>query len=216
MGDVSDIPDKSWKMLESLRRRDGTSPSSSSKLETDQVRKSANGEALNGHPPARTSLEASLTRSVLSMDLSHSNGNGKTDGMFTPTTQPPLILIIDSLWPTRTHTSHYNFPQALSAAMRLNADMTYLLGFTHPTTHFQWEELCLSIRGMEGKREDHPDSTIAKALVKNVWSDEPFEGESGKKLKQWGGRVEPAWDGLKLEVSTEGWTEVETRSVMIH
>lgn len=215
MGDVSNIPEKSWKMLDGLRRK----PSPSRKHEVEYVRRSVNGNEANGQgdAPARTSLEASLTHSVLSMDLSRSNGvnSSSKNGTFTPTSQPPLILIIDSLWPTRTHTSHYNFPQALAVAMRLNTDMAYLLGFTHPTSHYQWEELCLSIRGMQGKRDDHPDSDIAKDLVETVWDDEQFKGDVGKKLKAWAGRVEPAWDGLKLEVAAEGWTEVETRGVRI-
>lgn len=230
MGDVSGIPNTTWEMLEGLRPKQKA------------VR---NGETEGGRPTApppsgdglaRTSLEASLTDSVLAMNLSGppkgsnglSNGNGNGNGgTFTPTPQLPLILVIDSLWPIKKHTSHFNFPQALLAAHRLGANMTYLLGFSHPTTHFQWEELCLSIKGMDGKRE-HPDEGIAKRLVEDVWADEQFtkatgedkegegEGSLGQKLKKWGGRVEPAWDGLKLQISKEGWTEVETRAAMFH
>lgn len=230
MGDVSGIPNTTWEMLESLRPkqkavRDG---------KTDNLRSTATRPLGNGS--ARTSLEATLTDSVLAMDLSSphhkngtnglSNGSGNANGnggTFTPTPQLPLILIIDALWPIKTHTSHYNFPQALLAAHRLGANMTYLLGFSHPTTHFQWEELCLSIRGLDGRRE-HPDEGISKRLVEDVWADQQFtksvgdgkEGPLGENLKRWGGRVEPAWDGLKLQISKEGWTEVETRAAMFH
>lgn len=195
MGDVSDIPDKSWQMLESLR------PGQKVKAKSIDV-------ADNTKSMARTSLEASVRNLHL-----HSAMNGDGNGTFTPTTQPPLILVIDSLWPTRTHTSHYNFPQALSVALRLRTDMTYLLGFTHPTSHYQWEELCLSIRGLDGNRPEHPDAGIARDLIDEVWADGQFKKDSfGDRLKAWGGRVEPAWDGLKLQVAVEGWTEVETRA----
>lgn len=228
MGDVSAIPDESWKMLDGLRPHAKT-PASHTKRNGDH-RTSA----------AHTSLEASLTDSVLALDISSTQpksrnkinedgssptNNGTGSGMFTPTVQPPLILIIDSLWPIRTHTSHYNYPQALTASLRLQANMTFLLGFSHPTSHYQWEELCLSIRGMDGQRPDHPDHDIAQRLIKDVWADEQFtqikhkkdhkgheSGSLGDKLKRWGGRVEPGWDGLKLEVSSEGWREVETRA----
>lgn len=227
MGDVSGIPDKSWEMLESLRPN---------RIATHQSISGTSGQSVTAH----TALEASLTDSVLALDLSRShpnrapnrisngtaqsNGNGN-GGTFTPTTQPPLILIIDSLWPLKTHTSHFNLPQALDAAHRLRGDMTYLTGFSHPTSHYQWEEICLSIKGLDGKRE-HPDEGIAKKLVEEVWADEQFmKGEEGKgkgevslgqELKRWGGRVEPAWDGLKLRIATEGWTEVETRAARFH
>lgn len=223
MGDVSGIPDKTWEMLESLRPGRHSvgngKPISSKQSKSDQA------------DTTRTALEASLTDSVLSLDLSNSAPKSTTNGLgnwngdggtFTPTPLPPLILIIDSLWPLKTHTSHYNLPQALTAAHRLQADMSYLTGFSHPTSHYQWEELCLSIRGMDGKR-DHPDEGIAGKLVEEIWADEQFakggrEGERslGEKLKRWGGRVEPAWDGLKLQVATEGWTEVETRAAQFH
>ena len=76
---------------------------------------------------------------------------------------------------------------------------------------------------MAGKR-NHPDEGIARKLVEEVWADEQFAkahkgqdgGSLGDKLKRWGGRVEPAWDGLKLQIANEGWTEVETRAASFH
>jgi hypothetical protein len=205
MGDVSSIPDRAWTFLEGLRpnrtinggARNGNRKSASESDEHDAI-------------PARTSLESSVADLNLS-GSERSNGNSSASGTFT-TSSDPLILVIDSLWPLRTHSSHFNFPQALDTALRLEANMSYLTGFSHPTTHFIWEELCLSIRGLDRQR-DHPDAKAAAALVQKVWRDKQFTGDLGKKLKHWGGKVEPSFDGLKLEVSQKGWTEIEAKGL---
>jgi hypothetical protein len=204
MGDVSSIPDRAWKYLESLRAK--------SRIAEVEDEKSVTAI------PARTALEESVNQSVAALKLDQgihgsTESNGAVLGKYTSTAKP-LILIVDSLWPLRTHTSHFNFPQALATALRLDADMSFLTGFSHPTTHFIWEELCLSIRGKSGERE-HPDSEAAAALVKKVWNDKQFNGDAGKRLRKWGGRVEPGWDGLKLEIESDGWTEVGTRGISL-
>ena len=206
MGDVSSIPDRSWKYLEGLRRKQPQNGNQTAHRTT------------NGEAPATTSLEESVGQSVADMKLDegihgHTERNGAVLGKFTSKSKP-LILVVDSLWPLRSHPSHFSFPQALATALRLGADLTLLIGFVHPTTHFIWEELCLSIRGKDGQR-DHPDSEAAQALVKKAWSDQQFDCEFGKKLKEWAGRVEPSWDGLKLEIAPEGWTEVATRGISL-
>ena len=130
------------------------------------------------------------------------------------TTPPSLpILIIDSLWPFRSHSSHYSFGEALTAALQFQPAMTYLLGSTHPATHFIWEELCFSLHGEHGKRPNHPDDEIAKEMVKKLKKTEPFVGPDGV-LARWqawgGGKVAPAWDGLVLEIDGKGkWGEIE-------
>jgi hypothetical protein len=203
MGDVSSIPDRSWKYLEGIRQ------------------KHQKGVKENGHSKpngvARTALEESVNQSIADLNLDsgihgHTERNGAVLGKVT--TPNPLILVVDSLWPLRSHPSHFSFPQALATALRLGADLSLLIGFVHPTTHFIWEELCLSIREEDGKR-DHPDSEAAKALVKKVWNDKQFSGDAGKKLKEWAGRVEPSWDGLKLEITPDGWTEVASRGISL-
>lgn len=204
MGDVSSIPDRAWKYLESLR----------TKSQTAQI---GNGDSTS-KVPARTALEESVNQSITALHLDEgihdgTQPNGAILGKYTSSSKP-LILIVDSLWPLRTHTSHFNFPQALATALRLDADISFLTGFSHPTTHFIWEELCLSIRGKNGER-DHPDSDVAAALVSKVWNDKQFNGDAGKKLKKWGGRVEPGWDGLKLEIEQNGWTEVGTKGISL-
>jgi hypothetical protein len=67
---------------------------------------------------------------------------------------------------------------------------------------------------LDGQR-DHPDSSAAEALVKKVWNDKQFNSKFGRELKAWGGRVEPSWDGLKLEIAQDGWTEVATRGISL-
>jgi hypothetical protein len=135
-------------------------------------------------------------------------------GHDTPLPPPLPILVIDSLWPLRKHGSHTNFPQALEIALRLRPSITYIVGVTHPPTHFMWEEICLAIQGKDGQR-DHPDAQQSRSLVRKVWEDAQFTGNSklGERVKEWGGRVEPAWDGLMLETGPgtgEGkWTEVQ-------
>lgn len=203
MGDVSSIPDRSWKYLEGIRQ------------------KHQNAVRVNVHSKsaevARTALEESVIQSAAELNLDsgihgHTERSGAVLGKVTAPN--PLILVVDSLWPLRSHPSHFSFPQALATALRLGADLSLLIGFVHPTTHFIWEELCLSIRGEDGNR-DHPDSEAAKALVKKVWNDKQFSGEAGKKLKEWAGRVEPSWDGLKLEITPGGWTEVASRGISL-
>lgn len=205
MGDVSSIPDRSWKYLKGLRQNhhNGVVENGNSRSNSTEV--------------ARTALEESVNESIEKLKLDEGiHGHTERNGAILAkhTTQNPLILVVDSLWPLRSHPSHFSFPQALATALRLKADLSLLIGFVHPTTHFIWEELCLSIRGKDGKRE-HPDSEAAKALVKKVWNDEQFSGEAGKRLKEWAGRVEPSWDGLKLEMTPEGWTEVATRGIAL-
>lgn len=204
MGDVSSIPDRSWNYLEGLRQKQPSATRISH-------------ATTNGSAPATTSLEQSVYESVAEMKLDagihgHTERTGSILDKYT--SPQPLILVVDSLWPLRSHPSHFSFPQALATALRLGSDLTLLIGFVHPTTHFIWEELCLSIRGKDGTRE-HPDSEAAAALVKKVWNDEQFRGETGEKLKEWAGRVEPSWDGLKLEIAHDGWTEVATRGISI-
>ena len=88
--------------------------------------------------------------------------------------------------------------------------MTYLIGFTHPTTHYMWEEICLSFRDLHGKRE-HPDEDSARGLVKRIWENEDIK-QIGGKIKEWGARIEPGWDGLVLKLKEdeeEGWAVVD-------
>ncbi|WVQ62779.1 uncharacterized protein L199_000927 [Kwoniella botswanensis] len=127
------------------------------------------------------------------------------------------ILIIDALWPLRPHASHFSLKQALLAALRVKPKYTYLIGSTHPTTHFMWEEICLALRpeGENGKRE-HPDRVQSDWLVQRVIDrvyNERSQTETGIRerwnLENEDGIVRPAWDGLVLETTPNGEGEVE-------
>lgn len=126
--------------------------------------------------------------------------------------QPQLpILVIDALWPIARHPSHTNFIEALDIALRLKPAITYVIDVVHPVTHFMWEELCLSIRGLDGQRTGHPDDLQAADLIKRWWADEQVSGrgtDMGERVKAWAGRVEPGWDGLVVRVHEGKWTEV--------
>ena len=75
-----------------------------------------------------------------------------------------------------------------------------------------WEEICLSFQGLDGRRE-HPDAEVAKGLVKRVLASPDVRRGLGEKVKEAGMRVEPAWDGLAVEVGDgvgeDGWQLVE-------
>ncbi|KAL1410241.1 hypothetical protein Q8F55_004246 [Vanrija albida] len=109
------------------------------------------------------------------------------------------VLIVDALWPWRPHASHVSWIQAMEIALRIKASITYVLGMTHPTTHWQWEELGRSIRGEDGKEPEHDTNRLTQQLVKEVWAhDTMYKIADG--LREWKGVVEPAYDGLGLEV----------------
>ena len=177
MGDVSEIPERTWKAL-------GVS---SSDVGANRVE--------NGLPsPAPTPTR----------------GTSPNDPPHLP------VFVVDALWPLRSHASHFSLFQAMSAALKLKPDVTYTIGSTHPTTHFMWEEVCRSFNRKDGKR-DHPDSEISRGLVDRVRQSREFYGKDqlGPKWEEWGGRIEPGWDGLVLEIEDDGqWHEVEAAGMM--
>ncbi|BEI82520.1 hypothetical protein CcaverHIS002_0303880 [Cutaneotrichosporon cavernicola] len=109
------------------------------------------------------------------------------------------VLIMDTLWPWRPHPSHVSFPQAMDITLGIKPKATYLLGMTHPTTHYIWEEVGLSIRDQQRRDPGHQDTALADMLIKRIWESEDM-ARIAADLKTWGGRVEPAWDGLAIEM----------------
>lgn len=77
-----------------------------------------------------------------------------------------------------------------------------------------WEEICYSFRGLEGRksRKDHPDVEVAKGLVKRFWESSETKKGSAQQLRERGAWIEPAWDGLAIEVGgdvgTRRWKKV--------
>jgi len=131
-----------------------------------------------------------------------------------PNTPPLDILIVDALWPLRSHASHYSLAQALSTALRLNPSITYLTGVTHPISHYMWEYICASLLPKIPIPPDHPCTEQAEDLVRRLRSDPEYKGPNAliEQLKDWEGGVEPGWDGLVLQVAgEEGWKVVEGR-----
>ncbi|WVW79937.1 hypothetical protein I302_101908 [Kwoniella bestiolae CBS 10118] len=136
----------------------------------------------------------------------------------TPSNDQLPILIIDALWPLRPHASHFSLKQALETALRLKPKYTYLIGSTHPTTHFMWEEICLSLSSPERQdgQRNHPDRVQSDWLVQKVWEKVFTERKAGEKgiAERWkmeneGGILRPAWDGLVLQIPAEKGGEVE-------
>jgi len=194
MSDVSEIPERTWDRL--LRRE------SRSKSKTP---------ASDASSRSRTVVNGSSTLSI-STRASSSTTTSSTSAPASPSVPAHLpILIIDALWPLRSHPSHVSLIQALTPVLRLRPSMTYLIGSTHPTTHYMWEEICLSFRELDGRRE-HPDGEVARGLVKRFWESPENQRGVGQSVKEMGARIEPAWDGLVVEVGDglgeAGWREV--------
>ena len=200
MADVSEIPERTWKRL--LRRgpqaQDHEASGSPQEIGESMSLPKANGTS-------KSSLSGPVSSHVPFTSMTSS-----------PEVVPPRlpILVIDSLWPLRPHFSHFGLVQSLYAVDRLQPSITYLLGSTHPTTHFMWEEIGLSFRGLDGQRE-HPDAEVANGLVKRFWEHQEVGRGPGPKMRERGARIEPAWDGLVVEVGSDfggaGWREVHGR-----
>ncbi|WWC87676.1 uncharacterized protein L201_002567 [Kwoniella dendrophila CBS 6074] len=159
-----------------------------------------------------------------STPITNGNGNGEGEG---DGEEPLPILIIDALWPLRPHASHFSLQQALKCSLRLKAKFTYLIGSTHPTTHYMWEEICNSLlsptllsqkiidEAEKKEREEHPDKIQSDYLVKKVWDKVLSKSKSQQqsnndelglglgelwKRENRNAIVRPAWDGLVLQV----------------
>jgi hypothetical protein len=220
MGDVSEVPERTWEALGARKRRVSTSG-----READAPLAKSKGGVLSRlipgkHPlptPETTppptvsprkekdALPTTAPSEVNGNDESLQTGDSGSNRAHLP------VFIVDALWPLRSHASHFSLSQALSTALELKASMTYTIGSTHPTTHFMWEEVCRSFNGLDGQRSDHPDAEVSRGLVKRVKGDGQFNGSDklAERWAQYGGRIEPGWDGLVLQVEDDGgWKEI--------
>jgi hypothetical protein len=117
------------------------------------------------------------------------------------------VLVIDSLWAWRVHTSHVSFVEAMGIALRMKPFQTLLVGMSHPTTHWMWEELGRHIRGQAGTTPQHKDHLLAQNLIAKVWGMDDMKHIAAD-LAAWGGIVGPAWDGLGMDLVPEGAVEL--------
>lgn len=189
MSDVSGIPQRTWdRLLQTSSKRQPILPTPVD---------SRGGEETPRGMPKNQSISDLASLSISPRRPRHLE---RTRAHNVP------VLIVDALWPTQAHTSHFSLAQALIVALRLRAANTYVIGSTHPTSHFMWEEICNSLTDRGGRDyevRDHPDAAQAEWLVKKVWDKVFGEGEHEGLGERWieeGGRVQPAWDGLVLEV----------------
>ncbi|KIR27964.1 metallo-beta-lactamase [Cryptococcus deuterogattii LA55] len=189
MSDVSGIPQRTWdRMLRTSSKRQTILPTPVDSRGGDETPRGV---------PKNQSISDLANLSISSRGSRHLE---RTRAHNVP------VLIVDALWPTQAHTSHFSLAQALIVALRLRAANTYVIGSTHPTSHFMWEEICNSLTDRGGRDyevRDHPDAAQAEWLVKKVWDKVFGEGEHEGLGERWieeGGRVQPAWDGLVLEV----------------
>jgi hypothetical protein len=178
-------------------------------VRASKVEEKQNGDKAPYEPADETS------RAVPNLSVSETISPNTVENGNSDSPKPLPIFIVDALWPLKTHFSHFSLAQAMSAAIELKPGMTYTLGSTHPTTHFMWEEVCRSFNGKDGLRPDHPDAVISRGLVEKVKKDGSFNGRDklASRWAEWGGRIEPGYDGLGLEISDDGsWKEIPVRS----
>lgn len=112
-----------------------------------------------------------------------------------PAQLPCLILDCLRLQP---HVSHLSFCQALSVAQKLSPAATYLVGFTHPASHHEWEAACEEVQGTRGAGEEQ---TFVDAVKKSaVKQGEAMDRAWEEARAQWKGFVRPGYDGQLIEI----------------
>ncbi|EIW69074.1 hypothetical protein TREMEDRAFT_31568 [Tremella mesenterica DSM 1558] len=208
IADVSHIPEKSWEILLNPRR---VHSSLSSKMNGLTLEQPSSGPFSTSTSDSN-SIPIPILTNQINPSLNHidpaSNSGSGLDPQAKSKNDKLAVLIIDALWPLRSHTSHYNLRQALLAAERLRPCITYLVGSTHPTSHYMWERLCQSISDIPPKvvnEDNHPDEDVASIIVDKFWYTQPDEKEK-QLLDQWGkegAKIEPAYDGLMLELQRD-------------
>ncbi|KAJ9107071.1 hypothetical protein QFC20_003796 [Naganishia adeliensis] len=111
-----------------------------------------------------------------------------------PGTLPCLILDCLRLEP---HVSHLSFCQALSVAQKLGASETFLVGFTHPASHNEWEAACKEVQGIrkEGEEQAFVDAVKKSAIKQGEVMDRAWE-----EARSWRGFVRPGFDGQVIEI----------------
>ncbi|KNZ53765.1 hypothetical protein VP01_3140g1 [Puccinia sorghi] len=188
MSDVSSIPDSTWTAL-------GAPPSVSVLKRT----MSSFTEKSFGSDDPSTSTSSCALDSLASSSSSVFEPDG------APLTLP--LLIVDTLR-LKPHISHFGIAEAVEAAVKLRAQRTYILGFTHGVTHECWLAACELISetshgAIPSTMEPYPGTEEATEL-----GDDPenFSQEALRLCRDyikdsplW---IRPAFDGLVI--TTDG------------
>jgi hypothetical protein len=111
-----------------------------------------------------------------------------------PGSLPCLILDCLRLEP---HVSHLSFAQSLAITQKLAPKETFLVGFTHPASHVEWEAACQEVEGTRTGEEQAFVNAVGKSAVKQgavmerVWEEAKSD---------WKGFVRPGFDGQVIEI----------------
>ena len=101
----------------------------------------------------------------------------------------PPVLILDCL-SLASHLSHLSLAQSVEYSRKIDAQKTYLVGFSHSVAHDEYETLLRTVGG----REPEPKEITEK--VSHGLETLDLTGE-----KTW---IRPAFDGLRIFVSDDG------------
>ena len=110
-------------------------------------------------------------------------------------TLPCLILDALRLEP---HVSHLSFLQSLSVAQKLSPAATYLVGFTHPAAHAQWEAACKEVQRERAQGDE--DSFVDAVEKSAVRQGEAMQRVWREVRDQWRGFVRPGYDGQVITI----------------
>jgi hypothetical protein len=112
----------------------------------------------------------------------------------TQGTLPCLILDCLRLEP---HVSHLSFCQSLSIAQKLGARETFLVGFTHPASHVEWDAACKQVQGI---REAGEEQAFVDAVKKSAVKQGEVMVRAWEEASTWKGFVRPGFDGQVIEI----------------
>ncbi|KAF8744205.1 RINT-1 / TIP-1 family, partial [Rhizoctonia solani] len=124
-------------------------------------------------------------KTIYSKSPKSANSNDLIPGCGRTTQARYKVLVVDCL-KLEPHTSHFGLEGALDAAKQVNAQRTYMVGFSHRITHNDWDTIGEYIEGIEIDESRLKRPNVAEAL--RIL---PPPGEEGV----W---IRPAFDGLRL------------------
>ncbi|KAH9912236.1 beta-lactamase-like protein, partial [Epithele typhae] len=110
-----------------------------------------------------------------------------------PPNQPargPPVLVLDCL-SLDGHRSHLSLAQSVDYLRKLNAQKTYLVGFTHSTAHDEYETLLRAVSGRLPLAHEMTDQVVHGLKTLDLKQKRPI----------W---ARPAFDGLRIFVSNIG------------